>query len=227
MHPDLLALLVTFKLAVTVTAILILVATPLAWWLAQTNSRFRIVIEPLIALPIVLPPTVLGFYFLIAFSPDQMIGSIWLSMFGTPLAFTFSSLVIASCIYTLPFYIQPLQLAFEGIQRGYLEAAAMLGASPLKRFFYVIAPLSRRGFITASSLAFAHTIGEFGIILMIGGSIPGETRVLSIALFDHVESLNYQNAHVLALGLVAFSFVLLLGIYTLNRSPQARTRAIN
>ena len=226
MHSDLLALTVTLKLAISVTFILMLIGTPLAWWLSQTTSRVRIVVEPLIALPIVLPPTVLGFYFLIAFSPDQWVGGLWLSLIGTPLAFTFSSLVIASCIYALPFYIQPLQLAFEGINKGYLEAASTLGASPLKRFYYLIVPLSRRGFITAGSLAFAHTIGEFGIILMIGGSIPGETRVLSIALFDHVESLNYQNAHVLALGLVTFSFLLLLGIYTLNRSPTTQHRAV-
>ena len=225
MHPDLLALTVTLKLATSVTVLLVLIATPLAWWLSQTKSRFRIFIEPLVALPIVLPPTVLGFYFLIAFSPDQLIGGLWLNLIGTPLAFTFPSLVIASCIYTLPFYVQPLQLAFESIQRGYMEAAATLGASPLRRFFYLIVPLSRRGFITACSLAFAHTIGEFGIILMIGGSIPGETRVLSIALFDHVESLNYDNAHVLALGLVLFSFLLLLGIYTLNRTSQTRSEA--
>jgi len=222
MHPDLLALIVTLKLAMSVTALLMLVATPLAWWLSQTKSLLRIIIEPLIALPIVLPPTVLGFYFLIAFAPDQILGGAWLKIFGTQLAFTFSSLVIASCIYTLPFYVQPLQLAFESVQRGYMEAAATLGASPLKRFFYLVIPLSRRGFITACSLAFAHTIGEFGIILMIGGSIPGETRVLSIALFDHVELMNYHNAHVLALGLVAFSFFLLLGIYTLNHTSQNR-----
>ncbi len=220
MHPDLLALTVTLRLAITVTLVLVMIGTPVAWWLSQTSSKARIIIEPLIALPIVLPPTVLGFYFLVAFAPDQIIGGTWLKVFGTPLAFTFDALVIASCIYALPFYVQPLQLAFESIQKGFLEAASTLGASPLKRFFYLIVPLSRRGFITAGSLAFAHTIGEFGIILMIGGSIPGETRVLSIALFDHVESLNYQNAHVLALGLVVFSFLLLLAIYTLNRAPQ-------
>jgi len=226
MHPDLLALIVTLKLATLVTLVLALIGTPIAWWLSQSTSKARVIIEPLIALPIVLPPTVLGFYFLVAFAPDQIIGGIWLKLVGTPLAFTFSSLVIASCIYSLPFYIQPLQLAFQSINRGFLEAASTLGASPLKRFFYLIVPLSRRGFITAGSLAFAHTIGEFGIILMIGGSIPGETRVLSIALFDHVESLNYQNAHMLALGLVIFSFLLLLAIYTLNRAPQEQNRGL-
>jgi molybdate transport system permease protein len=219
---DLSALLITANLATVTTLILILIGTPLAWWLARTTHPMRVVIEPIVALPIVLPPTVLGFYLLIAFSPDTFLGSSWVMLTGSPLAFTFSALVAGSVIYSLPFYVQPLQVAFENVEQGLLDAAATLGAKPMDRFFSVIVPLSRRGFVVATCLAFAHTVGEFGIVLMIGGNIPDETRVLSIALFDHVESGNYGDAHVLAGGLLAFSFMLLLGVYSLNRKWQAR-----
>jgi len=181
-----------------------------------------VLVEPIVALPIVLPPTVLGFYFLMAFSPDNFLGNLWILLTGSPLAFTFSALVIGSVFYSLPFYVQPLQVAFENVEQGLLDAAATLGASNLDSFFSVIVPLSRRGFVVAACLAFAHTVGEFGIVLMIGGNIPGETRVLSIALFDHVESLQYQNAHILAGGLMIFSFLLLSVVYSLNRKWQSR-----
>lgn len=218
---DLEALLITFELALVTTLILIVLGTPLAWWLARTRSLARTIIEPLVALPIVLPPTVIGFYLLLVFAPNSPVGQAWLWLTGTPLAFSFSALVIGSVIYSLPFYVQPLQVAFEGIETRLLETAATLGANARDRFFSVVVPLSRRGFVTATCLSFAHTVGEFGIVLMIGGNIPGATRVLSIALFDHVESLQYDRAHVLALGLLAFSFVMLLLVYASNR-PQRR-----
>jgi len=222
MNGDLSALWITAQLATVTTLILIFIGTPLAWWLARTRHRVRTLIEPVVALPLVLPPTVLGFYLLIAFSPDNPIGNFWLSVTGTPLAFTFSALVIGSTVYSLPFYVQPLQVAFENVEQSLLDAAATLGANNLDRFFSVIVPLSRRGFVVAICLAFAHTVGEFGIVLMIGGNIPDETRVLSIALFDHVESLQYGRAHLLAGGLLLFSFLLLLVVYSVNRSWQAR-----
>ncbi len=226
-HPDITALSITLQLALTSTLLLILLGTPIAWWLARSTSVLKTLIEPIIALPIVLPPTVLGFYLLLAFAPDGIIGYWWLLATDKWLAFTFSALVIGSIIYSLPFYVQPLQVAFETIEQSLLDAAATLGATPLDRFRSVVVPLSSRGFITAICLAFAHTIGEFGIVLMIGGNIPGETRVLSIALFDHVESLEYAQAHVLALGLLAFSFVLLMLVYSLNRRWQMRLASRN
>jgi molybdate transport system permease protein len=219
---DLTSLLITAQLASITTIILAFIGTPLAWWLARTSNPIRVLVEPIVALPIVLPPTVLGFYFLIAFSPDNFLGDLWILLTGSPLAFTFSALVIGSVIYSLPFYVQPLQVAFENVEQGLLDAAATMGASNLDSFFSVIVPLSRRGFVVAACLAFAHTVGEFGIVLMIGGNIPGETRVLSIALFDHVESLQYQNAHILAGGLMIFSFLLLSVVYSLNRKWQSR-----
>ena len=214
---DVLSIFLTLKLATYATGILFFVGTPLAWWLARTRHIAGFFIEPLVALPIVLPPTVLGFYLLIFFSPESAFGSLWISVTGNPLAFTFEGLVIGSVIYSLPFYVQPLQLAFEGVKQDLLDAAATLGAGPFDRFFNLIMPLCKRGFLVASTLAFAHTIGEFGIVLMIGGNIPGETRVLSIALYDQVESLQYDRAHILAGGLMLFSFVLLFFVYFMNR----------
>ncbi len=213
---DIAALVLTLKLASVTTLLLIIFFTPLAWWLARTTRPIKALIEPLVALPIVLPPTVLGFYLLIAFSPNNIIGQMWFSLTGEPLAFTFSALVIGSVIYSLPFYVQPLQVAFQNISQDLLNSAATLGASPLDRFFSVVVPVARRGFIVAITLAFAHTVGEFGIVLMIGGNIPDETRVLSIALFDHVETLNYANAHIIAAGLLVFSFLLLFVVYRLT-----------
>jgi molybdate transport system permease protein len=221
-NQDLAALVLTIQLALVTTIILIFIGTPLAWWLAATRSRLRLLIEPVVALPIILPPTVVGFYLLIAFAPDAWIGIAWFKVTGSNLAFSFNALVIGSVIYSLPFYVQPLQISFENLEDGIIDAAATLGAGPVDRFFSLVVPLCRRGFVTATTLGFAHTIGEFGIVLMIGGNIQGETRVLSIALYDHVESLHYGQAHLIAAGLVIFSFILLLLVY--GTSQQLRFR---
>jgi molybdate transport system permease protein len=214
--PDLLALLVTLKMAALTTVILLLIGTPLAWFLAKMTSRFKVIIEAIVALPLVLPPTVLGFYLLIAFSPQYLPGQMWQQVTGQQLAFSFSAIVIGSVLYSLPFVVQPLQKAFEQLGSSLLEAGAMLGAGPIDRFFTIVFPLTKASFITAASLGFAHTVGEFGVILMIGGNIPGETRVLSIALFDHVESFDYAKAHVLAISLLIASMILLASVYLLN-----------
>lgn len=215
--PDLGPLWLSLELAAITTLILLALGTPLAWWLATTRSGAKPAIEALTALPLILPPTVIGFYLLIALNPASPIGHFWLSLTGDTLTFSFAGLVVASVIYSLPFMVQPLQSAFESVGRRPLEAAASLGASPLDAFFSVAAPLSVRGFLTASILSFAHTIGEFGVVLMVGGSIPGETRVISIAIFEQVESLNYHDAHLLSAGLIVFSFITLLLVYSLNR----------
>jgi len=216
-NPDLIALGVTLKLAGFTTLILLLVGTPLAWWLSRTRWRFRFLIEALVALPLVLPPTVLGFYLLIALGPHGPIGGLMESIGAQPLAFTFTGLVIGSVFYSMPFVIQPLQGAFTAIGRRPLEVAATLRASPLDRFFTVAVPLARPGFLTAAVLGFAHTVGEFGVVLMIGGNIPGQTQVLSIAIYDHVETLEYAHAHWLSGGLLLLSFLLLMVVYGLNR----------
>jgi len=214
---DLTALWITLKLAGVTTAVLLLIGTPLAWWLARTRCRCRFVIEAMVALPLVLPPTVLGFYLLIALGPHGPIGGLMESLGLPPLAFSFSGLVIGSVFYSLPFVVQPLQSAFAAIGDRAMDVAATLRASPLDRFFSVAMPLARPGFLTAVVLGFAHTLGEFGVVLMIGGNIPGQTQVLSIAIYDHVETLQYAQAHLLAGGLLAFSFVILLLVYVLNR----------
>ena len=214
---DLTALAVTLKLATLTTLILLLIGTPLAWWLARTRWRFRFLIEAVIALPLVLPPTVLGFYLLIALGPDGPVGGLMQAFGGTPLAFTFTGLVIGSVFYSMPFVIQPLQNAFTAIGREPMEVAATLRAAPLDRFFSVAVPLARPGFLTAAVLGFAHTLGEFGVVLMIGGNIPGETQVVSIAIYDHVESLEYSQAYWLSGGLLLLSFMLLVAIYAFNR----------
>lgn len=218
--PDLLALAVTLKMAALTTVILLLIGTPLAWFLAKMTSRFKVIIEAIVALPLVLPPTVLGFYLLIAFSPQYLPGQIWQQATGHQLAFSFSAIVIGSVLYSLPFVVQPLQKAFEQLGDSLLEAGAMLGAGPIDRFFNIVFPLTKASFITAASLGFAHTVGEFGVILMIGGNIPGETRVLSIALFDHVEAFDYAKAHVLAISLLIGSMILLASVYLLNLPNQ-------
>lgn len=215
--PPLGPLWLTLQLAATTTVALLLVGTPLAWWLSQTRSRVKPAVEALTALPLVLPPTVLGFYLLILFNPTAPLGGFWVSLTGDTLTFSFTGLVLASMIYSLPFTVQPLQAAFEGIGKAPLEAAASLRASPLDTFFSVVLPLSARGFLTAGVLSFAHTIGEFGVVLMVGGNIPGRTKVISIAIYEHVETLRYTEAHVLAGGLVAFSFLVLLFVYVFNR----------
>lgn len=220
---DWLALWLTLRLASTTTVWLLVIGTPLAWWLAHSRWRGKPLLEAVIALPLVLPPTVLGFYLLLAFAPDSGFGQFWLTATGQPLAFSFSALVIGSVLYSLPFVVQPLQAGFEQLPKGLLEAAATMGANRRDQFISVVLPLTRRSFIAAASLGFAHTIGEFGVVLMIGGNIPGQTQVLSIALFDHVESLQYAQAHQLAAGLVIFSLLLLSLLYKLNR-PQLLLR---
>ena len=215
--PDLLALVTTLKMATLTTIILLLIGTPLAWFLAKMQSRVKVIIEAIVALPLVLPPTVLGFYLLIAFSPQYLPGQLWQQATGQQLAFSFSAIVIGSVLYSMPFVVQPLQKAFEQLGEPLLEAGSILGAGFIDRFFNIVLPITKTSFITAASLGFAHTVGEFGVILMIGGNIPGETRVLSIALFDHVEAFDYAKAHLLAISLLAGSMVLLSAIYLLNR----------
>jgi molybdate transport system permease protein len=220
---DLAALSVTLKLAAVTVTILILIGTPLAWWLARSHWRYKPVIEALVALPLVLPPTVLGFYLLVLLGPQGSVGQ-WLISIGLHhLAFTFSGLVIGSVLFSLPFTIQPLQDAFSAVSERTLEAAATLRASAWDRFFSVALPLARRGYLTAIVLSFAHTLGEFGVVLMIGGNIPGETRVVSIAIYDHAQAFDYTAAHRLSALLLVLSFLLLLGIYASNqRMMQAR-----
>ncbi len=214
---DITAFWITLQLAFVTVVVLLIAGTPLAWWLATTRFRFKALIEAAVALPLVLPPTVLGFYLLIAMGPDGPLGQLMISLGLEPLAFTFTGLVIGSVFYSLPFVVQPLQNTFAGIGRGPLEVAATLGASSMDRFFSIVIPLSRSGYLTAAVLGFAHTLGEFGVVLMIGGNIPGQTQVLSIAIYDHVESLEYANAHWLAGTLLGVSFVLLLLVYGLNK----------
>jgi molybdate transport system permease protein len=220
--PDLGPLWLTLKLASVTTAILLVLATPLALWLAFTRSRTKPAVEAITALPLVLPPTVLGFYLLVTLGPETPVGAFWVRVTGESLTFSFAGLVVASVIYSLPFAVQPLQSAFEAVGRGPLEAATTLRASPLDAFFTVLSPLCKRGYLTAAVLAFAHTIGEFGVVLMVGGNIPGETRVISIAIYEHVETLNYREAHVLSLALLIFCFAVLLVVYALNRRGATR-----
>ena len=219
------AIYLTIALATITTVILLALGTPLAWWLARRRGNLPAAVEALVAMPLILPPTVLGFYLLILFAPDTGLGRFWHWMTGTQLAFSFSALVIGSVIYSLPFVVQPLQAAFERIPLGLLHAAATLGASPVDQFRSVVLPMSRRSFIIAASLGFAHTVGEFGVVLMIGGNIPGETQVLSIALYDYVESLRFAEAHRLAGALVVFSIALLFCIYRLDRRTAIRVPA--
>jgi molybdate transport system permease protein len=214
---DITAFWVTIRLAGITTGILLLFGTPLAWWLSRSKWRYKFILEAVVALPLVLPPTVLGFYLLIALGPSGAIGGLMQALGGRPLAFTFTGLVIGSVFYSLPFVVQPLQDAFMAVGQRPLEVAATLRAAPLDRFFTVAVPLARPGFLTAAVLGFAHTLGEFGVVLMIGGNIPGSTQVLSIAIYDHVESLEYTHAHWLAGGLLLFSFVMLMAVYAYNR----------
>lgn len=207
----------SLKLATVTIVILLIVSTPLAWWLANTRSRWAAAVEAIVTLPLVLPPTVLGFYLLLALGANGVIGGPWATMTGEGLTFTFSGLVIASMIYSLPFVVQPLQNAFVAVGNKPLEAALCLRMSPLTAFYRVIVPLSMRGYITAAVLGFTHTLGEFGVILMVGGSIPSETRVLSIAIYEQVEVLDYESAHTLSAGLLMFTFVVLMAVYLINR----------
>ena len=208
------AVWLTLRLASVVTVILLLVGTPIAWWLARTRSRWKGVVGAVVALPLVLPPTVLGFYLLVAMGPYGPVGKLtqWLGIGLLP--FTFPGLVVASVFYSLPFVVQPVQNAFEAVGERMLEVAATLRANPWDSFFTVVLPLAKPGFITAAILGFAHTVGEFGVVLMIGGNIPEKTRVVSVAIYDHVEALEYAEAHVLAGGMLLFSFLVLLALYT-------------
>ena len=207
----------TLRLAAVSTLVLLLVGTPLAWWLAGGPSAPRTVVEALVALPLVLPPTVLGFYLLVLLGPQGAVGRLWEALGGARLVFSFGGLVVGSVVYSLPFVVQPLQNAFQAVDPRLLEAAATLRAGPWDRFRSIVVPLARRGFLTAAVLAFAHTVGEFGIVLMIGGAVPERTRVLSVAVFEHVERLEYAAAHRLSAGLIAFSFAVLLAVYAWNR----------
>jgi molybdate transport system permease protein len=209
--------ILTAKLAGLTTVILLLCGTPLAWWLTRTQSRLRPVVEAVVAVPLLLPPTVLGFYLLILLSPAGVVGGFWESLGGPRLVFSFSGLVVGSVIYSAPFVVQPLHNAFRAVPTRLTDAASTLRAGPLDRFFSVVLPLARPGFLTAATLGFAHTVGEFGVVLMIGGNIPGRTEVISIALYNHVEALEYTEAHILAAMLLAFCFSVLLLVYALNK----------
>jgi molybdate transport system permease protein len=217
---DIAALWITLQLASITTGILLLLGTPLAWWLAHTHSKIKPVVDAIVTLPLILPPTVLGFYLLIALGPRGPIGRLVEFVGGQPLAFTFTGLVIGSVVYSFPFVVKPLQDAFANIGKRPLEVAATLRATPADRFFTVVLPLARPGYLTATVLGFAHTLGEFGVVLMIGGNIPGATQVLSISIYDHVETLEYGQAHLLSGILLALSFLLLLSVYVLNRRFQ-------
>ena len=219
-NPDLAAVWLTLKLASVVTLLLLLIGTPIAWWLARTHSRLKGVIGAVVALPLVLPPTVLGFYLLVAMGPKGWVGQMTEALGLGLLPFTFPGLVIASVFYSLPFMVQPVQNAFEAIGSRPLEVAATLRASPWDAFWSVAVPLARPGFLSGAVMSFAHTVGEFGVVLMIGGNIPDKTRVVSVQLFDHVEALEYTQAHGLAGGMLVFSFVVLLALYTLT-PPRA------
>ncbi|MGD8908558.1 MAG: molybdate ABC transporter permease subunit [Chromatiales bacterium] len=206
----------TLKLAGTTTLMLLIVGTPIAWWLARTRAWYKQALAAVVALPLVLPPTVLGFYLLILLAPSGPVGRLTETLGLGTLPFTFEGLVVASVLYSMPFVVQPLQNAFEALGPRPEEVAATLRASPWDRFITVVIPLARPGFLTAAVLSFAHTVGEFGVVLMIGGNIPGETKVLSVAIYDYVETLEYDQAHLLAAGMLAFSFLVLLTLYLLN-----------
>ncbi|HVO57632.1 MAG TPA: molybdate ABC transporter permease subunit [Dongiaceae bacterium] len=211
------ALWLSFRLAATVSALLLLLATPLAWWLSQTRWRAKFLIESIVALPLVLPPTVLGFYLLVLFGARSPLGKLWTDLFGHPLAFTFTGLVFASILYSLPFAVQPLVAAFERVDPRLLDAAAVLGAGRWRAFREILLPLSVPGVVTALVLSFAHTLGEFGVVLMVGGDIPGVSRTVSIAIYDHVQALDYAAANRLALALLFIAFAVLCTVYALNR----------
>ena len=217
---DLQAIWLTLKLASIVTLLLLLLGTPIAWWLAHTQSKLRPFVNALVALPLVLPPTVLGFYLLIAMGPEGPLGTLTATLGLGTLAFSFSGLVIASLIYSLPFVVQPIQNALTSLGHRPLEVAATLRAGPWDTFFHVVLPLAKPGFLTASILGFAHTVGEFGVILMIGGNIPGVTQVVSVQIYEHVEVLNYTSAHWLSGIMIVFSFLALTTLYALNSSAH-------
>jgi molybdate transport system permease protein len=223
---DWIAVRLTAQLAATTTLLLLAVGTPLAWWLARTRSALKPLWASVVALPLVLPPTVIGFYLLLLAGPQGPLGRAMDALGWGRLPFTFAGLVVASVVYSLPFVVQPLQQAFEAVPARALEAAATLRAGPWDRFFTVALPLARPGLLTASVLGFAHTVGEFGVVLMIGGNIPGRTRVLSVAVYDHVEAAEFDDAHRLALGMVAFALVVLVALYLVNRPRRDGAAAL-
>ena len=216
------AVVLTLWLALCVTGLLFVVGIPLAYWLATTRSKAKPFVEALTALPLILPPTVLGFYLLIAFNPSAPMGRFWVTLTGEQLTFSFAGLVLASMIYSLPFMVQPLHSAFEGVGKDTVEAAASLRAGPWDSFWSVIVPQSRRGFLTAAVLTFAHTIGEFGVVLMVGGNIAGRTKTIAIDIYERVETLDYAGAHRLSLGLIIFAFLILLTLYSVNKKSSYR-----
>jgi molybdate transport system permease protein len=218
------AVRLTAQLAALTTLLLLAVGTPIAWWLARTRSRLKPIVASVVAMPLVLPPSVLGFYLLLLMGPQGPVGQLTQALGLGRLPFSFAGLVVASVIYSMPFVVQPLQQAFEAIPERTLEAASTLRAGPWDRFFSVVLPLARPGFLTASVLGFAHTVGEFGVVLMIGGNIPGVTRVLSVAIYGHVEALEFDAAHRLAGGMVVFAMVVLVALYVLGR-PTGRAAA--
>ncbi|MDO9106584.1 MAG: molybdate ABC transporter permease subunit [Methylovulum sp.] len=219
---DIAALLLTLKVAGIATVLLLIFGTPIAWWLVRTPSRWKGVVNALVALPLVLPPTVLGFYLLVLMGPYGPVGRFTAEVGLGTLPFTFGGVIVASVLYSLPFVVQPLQTAFAAIGERPLEVAATLRAGPLDTFFSVVVPLARPGFMTATVLGFAHTVGEFGVVLMVGGNIPGKTRVVSVQIYNHVEAMEYAQAHGLAACLLAFSFVVLLLLYGVNPKPGRR-----
>ena len=216
------AVVLTLWLALCVTGLLFVVGIPLSYWLATTRSKAKPFVEALTALPLILPPTVLGFYLLIAFNPSAPMGRFWVTLTGEQLTFSFAGLVLASMIYSLPFMVQPLHSAFEGVGKDTVEAAASLRAGPWDSFWSVIVPQSRRGFLTAAVLTFAHTIGEFGVVLMVGGNIAGRTKTIAIDIYERVETLDYAGAHRLSLGLIIFAFLILLTLYSVNKKSSYR-----
>ncbi|MDT0594694.1 molybdate ABC transporter permease subunit [Glaciecola petra] len=215
------AIWLTLQLALFTVLILLLLGLPLAWWLSNYQGRFKSFFEALIALPLVLPPTVLGFYLLTAFSPDTFLGGLWVSIVGNQFVFSFAGILFGSVIYSLPFVVQPLVAAFSQTAKQVIVTASTLGIRPIKSFFYIILPMTKNSIIAAATLGFAHTLGEFGLVLMIGGNIPGSTQVVSIALFNHVESLQYDAAHQLALILLATSVISLTLLYRFNRHTKS------
>ena len=216
------AVWLTVRLATVVTMLLLVIGTPLAWWLARTRSPWKGAVGAVVALPLVLPPTVLGFYLLVAMGPNGPLGQVTQALGIGLLPFTFAGLVVAAVIYSLPFVVQPIQNAFEAIGEGPLEAAATLRASPWNAFWSVAVPLARPGFVSGAILGFAHTVGEFGVVLMIGGNSPAQTRVVSVQIYDHVEALEYAQAHWLSGGMVLFSFIVLFALYTFNPTRGRR-----
>jgi len=216
------AILLTLKLASLTTIVLLLLGIPLSWWLSNTRNVFKPVVETIVAIPLVLPPTVLGFYLLILMGSNGALGQFSEFFTGQHLAFTFTGLLIASVLYSLPFVVQPLQTAFEQLDKKNIDAAYVLGAYPVRVFFTIVLPQARRGFITAIILGFSHTVGEFGVVLMVGGNIPGETQVVSIAIYEMVESLEYEQAHLLSAGLLFFSFIVLMVVYGFNARHRVR-----